>query len=101
MRHSRILAAGAALLALGACDAMNQGAAPDGVEPAVVAEEDACGAAARQGLVGTSVGALEAASLPENRRIIFPGMPVTMDYRADRLNVEIGRDDRIARVFCG
>jgi hypothetical protein len=62
---------------------------------------DACGAAARQNLVGTSVGALDAGALPEDRRVIFPGMAVTQDFRPERLNVEVGANDEIARVYCG
>jgi hypothetical protein len=62
---------------------------------------DACGAAARQDLVGTSVGGLDASTLPENRRVLFPGMAATMDFQPERLNVEVGSDDRIARVYCG
>lgn len=63
--------------------------------------ENACGAAELQSLVGTSVGSLDPATLPEPRRVIFFGQAVTMDFRADRLNVEIGKDDKVARVFCG
>jgi len=62
---------------------------------------DACGAAARQDLVGQSVAVLNTADLPEGRRIIFPGMAVNMDFQAERLNIEVGQNDRIARVFCG
>lgn len=89
-------AAGAALLAaLAACAPGEQTA------EVAAASGDACGAAGRQALVGTSVGALDSATLPENRRIIFPGQAVTRDFQAERLNVEIGADDRIARVYCG
>lgn len=60
-----------------------------------------CGAAELQNLVGTSVGTLDPAKLPEPKRVLFPGQAATMDFRADRLNVEIGTDDLVARVFCG
>lgn len=96
------LAAGL-LVALGACEQMPAfGLGGDAGPPTVVAGGgDACGAGARQGLVGSSVGALDAASLPENRRVIFPGMAVTMDFVPERFNVEVGADDRIARIYCG
>lgn len=100
------------LLALGACDKMkapagsSEGAAP--AAPAAPAEapktadaKDACTAAAHQNLVGTGAGSLDSATLPKGTRVIFPGMPVTMDYRAERLNIEIGKNDKVARVFCG
>lgn len=34
-------------------------------------------------------------------RVIRPGDVVTMDYRPDRLNVEVGEDGRIKRLRCG
>ena len=34
-------------------------------------------------------------------RVIRPGQAVTMDYRADRLNVEIDSADTITAVRCG
>lgn len=34
-------------------------------------------------------------------RTINPGDAVTMDFRPDRLNVEIGEDGRIKRLRCG
>ncbi|MBP7002419.1 I78 family peptidase inhibitor [Amaricoccus sp.] len=98
MTKTYALAAAALLAGLAACT--QEGA--DGTAAAAPgASADACGAAGLQSLVGTSVGSLDASALPEPRRVIFPGQPVTMDYREDRLNVEIGKDDKIARVYCG
>lgn len=34
-------------------------------------------------------------------RIIAPGTAVTMDYRADRLNVETDATGIVTRVYCG
>ena len=34
-------------------------------------------------------------------RTINPGDAVTMDFRPDRLNVEVGEDGRIKRLRCG
>lgn len=105
MQARTILTASALVAALAGCNvvATDGGGEDDGGAgmAASASDEDACGAAGLQGIVGTSVGELQAASLPENRRIIFPGMAVTMDFQPERLNVEIGSDDRIARVFCG
>lgn len=92
--------------ALGACaqagpegamapgDAATAGAAPAGAR-------GACGAEARQALVGQSVSVLDASELPADTRMLFPGMSATTDFRPDRLNVSIGASDRIDRVFCG
>lgn len=96
------------LLTLGACDKMKAPAAPeDGAAPAAAAPKaadagkDTCGAAAHQALVGSGAGSLDAATLPKGTRVIFPGMPVTMDYRIERMNVEVGKNDKVARVYCG
>jgi ABC-type Fe3+-hydroxamate transport system substrate-binding protein len=34
-------------------------------------------------------------------RVFGPNDAVTMDYRPDRLNVELGEDRTITRIFCG
>lgn len=69
---------------------------------------DACGAAgwAAQLVGGTATDALTAllplsSSNPAGVRVIFPGTAVTMDYRPERLNVEIDEADIVARVYCG
>jgi hypothetical protein len=98
MPHARAAAAALFFATLAACA---PGAPGDDVAAASDPAEDACGAAARQDLVATSVGELDPATLPEPRRIIFPGQTLTQDFSAERLNVEIGPDDRIARVYCG
>lgn len=98
MPDFRAPAAAALLAALAACTPGARTALGSGPIPA---GENACGAAARQDLVGTSVGALDPATLPEPNRVIFPGQAVTMDLQAERLNVEIGPDDAVARVYCG
>lgn len=73
----------------------------------VDAVDDTCGLATWSGLVGAGVDEALAGLLPlttgqpPRARVIFPGQPMTMDYRADRLNVEIGIDDRVRRVYCG
>lgn len=52
-------------------------------------------------LVGRPDSALHVLDLPENVRVIEPGMAVTQDYRADRVNIEINQARVIARVWCG
>ena len=34
-------------------------------------------------------------------RVIRPGQPVTMDFRSDRLNLEVDRDNTIRSARCG
>ena len=61
---------------------------------------DACGASGYQSLVGQP---LAAATFPATLdvRMINPGEAVTMDYRADRLNVELDGAGIIRVVRCG
>jgi hypothetical protein len=89
-----------ALLALGACEKMKQGG-EDVASAAGTLGTDSCGAIDHQSLVGQSASVLDPAALPAGTRVIFPGMPVTMDHREDRMNVEVGGGDKVARVFCG
>ena len=62
---------------------------------------DSCGAGALQGLVGQPESALQGMRFSQPVRVIGFGMPVTMDYARGRLNIEMGPDGRIARVWCG
>lgn len=62
---------------------------------------DTCGAADYGGLVGQDATALERVLIIGQVRVIRPGMAVTMDYRAERLNFQIGPSGRIAKVYCG
>ncbi len=63
--------------------------------------EDACGAGALQVLVGQPLAMFDPASVKGPVRVIAPGMPVTMDYRAERLNVEHDAARIITRIICG
>lgn len=93
-RHSAsaILAA----LALGACVAPVHD-----VEMPTVPPENACGAAELAGLAGQDRKVLEAMELAGPLRVIEPGMPVTADFNARRLNAELDANGRIARLSCG
>lgn len=75
------------LLALAGCVA-----APD---------ESACGAAGMLDLIGRDDDVLAAMTFPQGTRLIYPGTPVTEDFRADRLNIDIDRTGRITGVWCG
>jgi hypothetical protein len=37
----------------------------------------------------------------DRMRVIRPGMAVTMDFREDRVNVEVDADNRVIAVRCG
>jgi hypothetical protein len=86
------------VLALGACATVQQAGLPGaGGEPSPAA----CGADERQDWVGQSVAALNTVELPAGTRVLFPTTPVTQDFSAGRLNVAVGADDTITRVYCG
>ncbi|GIK49544.1 MAG: hypothetical protein KJZ75_02680 [Hyphomonadaceae bacterium] len=62
---------------------------------------DSCQMAAHQNLIGRSEAEIDRASLPEGARVICFNCPVTLDYRAERLNVELGPDGKVAKLYCG
>lgn len=76
---------------------------PPGPEPMPPepAPTDACGASAMQDLVGQPESVLMAMTFANPTRFIKPGMAVTLDFVAERLNISIGKDGRIDRVDCG
>ncbi len=77
------------------------GCQPAGL-PKVLAGPDlaSCGADGLQGLVGQPAAVLQGMTFRQDTRILRPGMAVTMDYRPDRLNIDIDAADRIVRVHC-
>lgn len=83
------------MLALAACAPVPP-PAPLPEEP----DSDACKASTYQGLVGQSQTVLAPMMLPAGTRVIGPNDAVTMDFRPDRLNVEIGESGRIERIAC-
>lgn len=87
------------VLALAACQA---GVKPDAQSGAAVRSgDDPCGESRFSHLVGTSGDAVQASMFPQGTRVLRPGMVMTMDYRADRLNVVINPAGKVDRVYCG
>ncbi|SMY08345.1 I78 family peptidase inhibitor [Flavimaricola marinus] len=78
------------------------GTAPTPPGPAIPAvEDDTCGAAPYARLIGQDATALERELIMRQVRVIRPGMVVTMDFSAQRINFEIDDNNRIARIYCG
>ncbi len=69
--------------------------------PPVDPGPDACGASELQYLVGKPGVVLDGMRFSQDVRVIQPGMAVTMDYSATRLNIWLDRRDVIERVTCG
>ncbi len=93
---SRTLPTLAAALLLAACVPI-----VEDVEMPTVPPGNACGAAELAGLVGQNRKVLEAMKFSGPVRVIEPGMAVTMDYIARRLNIELDRRGTITRLSCG
>jgi hypothetical protein len=79
--------------------AMDAPAAPE--EPAMT-----CDPAPGQWAVGqiadeALVAKVRADTHSDRVRVIRPGMAVTMDWREDRLNLEVDADNRVLTVRCG
>ncbi len=74
---------------------------PDpGIDPVPDPALDACGAGELQGLVGQPASVLTTMKFRLDTRILRPGMAVTMDFRPDRLNIDIDAGEKITRVYC-
>ena len=87
------------LMALGGCVAAVPVAVP-------VEAGGRCDAAPVQGLVGqTLTEAMQADALKRSRsrslRVIPPGTAVTMDFREDRLNIDVDAAGKVTGVKCG
>ncbi len=65
------------------------------------AAPDTCQMAQHANLVGAVGAEIDRATLPTGARVICHNCAVTMDYRADRLNVDLGADGRVSGLHCG
>ena len=103
-------------LSLGACASSQDDTAPSApptsateATPATPPGDAAaqCNAGAAQSFVGqeateaTVAEAQTAAGATGAVRVIKPGQAVTMDFRGDRLNVEVDERNAIVRITCG
>ncbi len=109
----RKLAMAAALLVLAGCAGKDEPPVqPSYSEPPPVAAvpvpvpaqtpKDACGASELQHLVGRPRSEIPVPVNPNGRRVTCTTCPVTMDHRADRLNIFFDADTGIIKqVSCG
>ena len=61
--------------------------------------QDTCGAAAYRAMIGTPIAAASFPATPDIR-VIMPDTPVTMDFRAERLNVIVDASGNITALEC-
>ena len=95
----------AALALLAACATTTEGEPPAGGPAELAAGED-CNADALQDLVGRPATAelgAEALQRSHSRtlRWVRPNSVITMDYSAQRLNINLDAQDRVERFTCG
>ncbi len=64
-------------------------------------QPDSCHMAEHQSLIGQVGANIDRATLPTGARVICHDCVVTMDYRADRLNIDLGTDGKVTRLHCG
>ncbi|HEX8900128.1 I78 family peptidase inhibitor [Vitreimonas sp.] len=62
---------------------------------------DTCQMATHRNLIGREGASIDRSTLPANARVICHNCPVTLDYSADRLNVQLGADGKVASLRCG
>ena len=86
----------AAALFLSACQTVTTP-----TKPAEPAPRVPCQAANYQTLIGQHKSKIRAAKIPGIVRIIKPDSPITLDYNADRLNIQTGPKGTILKVTCG
>lgn len=65
------------------------------------ARPDTCGAAEHQNLVGRAPAEIDMSVLPANTRTICFGCMATQDFVPRRLNLQLGRDGKVASLRCG
>ncbi|HQZ32355.1 MAG TPA: I78 family peptidase inhibitor [Arenimonas sp.] len=89
-----------ALAAVTACASPPETTPPAAEEPAMVCQADkgqwAIGQIADEALVAK----VKADTTSDRVRVIRPGMAVTMDYREDRVNLDVDADNRVTAVRC-
>lgn len=90
---------------LGACTTQAT-SVPTATTPAAGAETEAdCGASRLATHVGSKatpelIATIQASRNEAPLRVIKPGMAVTMDYRSERLNIEVDENEVIKRFYC-
>lgn len=76
-------------------------APPAAEEPAMTCNEKAGQWAVGQLADEALVAKVKADTGSDRVRVIRPGMAVTMDWREDRVNLEVDADNRVLTVRCG
>ncbi|HEY8964271.1 MAG TPA: I78 family peptidase inhibitor [Alphaproteobacteria bacterium] len=78
-----------------------QGIAVGEPNPATPTQADANACGTHDDLVGKNVSEVDQSTLSQPVRVYKAGDPVTMDYNANRTNIETDADGKILAVKCG
>lgn len=70
-------------------------------DPVPVGAADTCGATPNGYLIGQDATALEKVLILRQVRVIRPTDAISQDLRAERINFNIGADERIRTITCG
>lgn len=106
----RLLMAGIVVIGLAACSEhgrtltqreMDQIARRDTDERVHRPQPDTCQMAQHTQLIGTVGADIDRTELPAGTRVICHNCSVTMDYRAERLNIDLGADGKVSGMHCG
>lgn len=62
--------------------------------------DNACNLQSYVHLIGQPASVLDGMTLPENKRILRPNQPMTMDMRSDRINFIIDAAEKIENIYC-
>lgn len=106
----RLLMAGIVVIGLAACTGQSRNLTPremDAITRRSTDERvqrsapDSCQMAQYANLVGTRGADINRATLPSGTRVICHNCSVTMDYRAERLNIDLDADGNVSGLRCG
>lgn len=85
------------IVLLSACETVTP---PPPIDLVPSAAQDTCNANAYSNLIGQDATALERVMILGQVRVIRPGQAVTMDFRPERINFNVGSDNRITSINC-
>lgn len=101
----RTLFSGILALGLAACASASNDPPAASANPGPPPADDKCNSRLVANLVGqpwndSMLAQVKLAIGHDTIRVVRPGQPVTMDFREDRLNIDIGEDGKVAALRC-
>lgn len=102
---ARLIVPGLIAISLAACTSSGSDPQASSTKPAPAPADDKCNSRLAAQFVGQHfddalLARVKAAVGHDTIRVIRPNQPVTMDYREDRLNLDLDGNDTVTRVHC-